>query len=104
HMLSIAASLSSGIRVNFGTMTKPLHMGRAAEHGVVAAELAMRVVTGGDEGLDGQWGFFQVLGGGADLDRLVPALGKPYAIVSPGVSVKPYPCGSLSHPRLDAML
>ena len=104
HMLSIAASLSSGIRVNFGTMTKPLHMGRAAENGVFAAELAVRGFTGGDDGLDGQWGFFQVLGGGADLDRLVPVLGKPYAIVNPGVSVKPYPCGSLSHPSLDAML
>ena len=63
-----------------------------------------RGFTGGDDGLDGQWGFFQVLGGGADLDRLVPVLGKPYSIVSPGVSIKPYPCGSLSHPSLDAML
>ena len=45
-----------------------------------------------------------MLGGGADLDRLIPALGKPYTIVSPGVSVKPYPCGSLSHPTMDAML
>ncbi len=104
HLLAIAASLSSGIRVNFGTMTKPLHMGRAAENGVFAAELALRGFTGGDDGLDGQWGFFQVFGGGADLDRLVPVLGKPYSIVNPGVSVKPYPCGSLSHPSLDAML
>src|SRR5262249_23138881 len=104
HMLAIAASLSSGIRVNFGTMTKPLHAARAAENGIFAAELAAKGFTGGDDGLDGQWGFFQVFGGGADLDRLVPALGKPYSIINPGVSVKPYPCGSLSHPSLDAML
>jgi 2-methylcitrate dehydratase PrpD len=104
HMLAIAASMSSGIRVNFGSMTKPLHAGRAAENGVVAAELASRGFTGGDEGLDGRWGFFQVFGGGADLDRLLPALGKPFSIVNPGVSVKPYPCGSLSHPSMDAML
>jgi 2-methylcitrate dehydratase PrpD len=104
HTLSIAASLSSGIRVNFGTMTKPLHMGRAAQNGVFAAELASRGFTGGDDGLDGQWGFFQVFGGGADLGRLLPVLGRPYSIVKPGVSVKPYPCGSLSHPSLDAML
>jgi 2-methylcitrate dehydratase PrpD len=104
HMLSIASSCSSGIRVNFGTMTKPLHMGRAAQNGVFAAELAARGFTGGDDGLDGQWGFFQVFGGGADLDRLVPVMGKPYSIISPGVSIKPYPCGSLSHPSLDAML
>jgi 2-methylcitrate dehydratase PrpD len=104
HMLAIASSLSAGIRVNFGSMTKPLHAARASENGVVAAELAARGFTGGDDGLDGQWGFFQVLGGGADLDRLIPVLGRPYSIVSPGVSFKPYPCGSLSHPSLDAML
>jgi 2-methylcitrate dehydratase PrpD len=104
HVLAITSSLSSGIRVNFGTMTKPLHVGRAGENGVFAAEIAAKGFTGGDDGLDGPWGFFQVLGGGADLDRLVPALGKPHTIVDPGVSVKPYPCGSLSHPSMDAML
>jgi 2-methylcitrate dehydratase PrpD len=104
HMLTIASSMSSGIRVNFGSMTKPLHSARAAENGVVAAELASRGFTGGDEGLDGRWGFFEVFGGGVDLDRLIPVLGKPYAIVSPGSSFKPYPCGSLSHPTMDAML
>jgi 2-methylcitrate dehydratase PrpD len=104
HLLAITGSLSSGIRVNFGSMTKPLHAARAAENGVVAAELASRGFTGGDEGIDGRWGFFQVFAGGVDLDRIVPVLGKPYTIVNPGVSFKPYPCGSLSHPSLDAML
>jgi 2-methylcitrate dehydratase PrpD len=104
HTLTIASGVASGIRVNFGSMSKPLHVGRAAENGVFAAELASRGFTGGAEGLDGKWGFFQVFGGGAELDRLVPVLGKPYAIVNPGVSIKPYPCGSLSHPTMDAML
>jgi 2-methylcitrate dehydratase PrpD len=104
HMLAIAASLAGGIRVNFGSMTKPLHVARAAENGVFAAELAAGGFTGGDDGLDGQWGFFQVFGGGADLDRILHVLGRPYAIVNPGVSVKPYPCGVLSHSSMDAML
>jgi 2-methylcitrate dehydratase PrpD len=104
HMLTIASSMSSGLRVNFGSMTKPLHAARAAENGVVAAELASRGFTGGDEGLDGRWGFFEVFGGGVDLDRLIPVLGRPYTIVNPGTSFKPYPCGSLSHPTMDAML
>ncbi len=104
HALGIAASLSAGIRVNFGSMTKPLHAGRAAENGVTAAELAGRGFTAGDDGLDGEWGFFQVLGGGADLPRILGALGKPFSIVDPGVSFKPYPCGSLGHPTMDAML
>jgi 2-methylcitrate dehydratase PrpD len=104
HALGIAASMSSGIRVNFGSMTKPLHAGRAAENGVTAAELASRGFTAGDDGLDGEWGFFQVMGGGADVPRIVPALGRPFSIVDPGVSFKPYPCGSLGHPTMDAML
>ena len=104
HALGIAASLSAGIRVNFGSMTKPLHAGRAAENGDTAAELAARGFTAGDDALDGEWGFFQVLGGGADVPRIVGALGKPYSIVDPGVSFKPYPCGSLGHPTMDAML
>ena len=104
HILAITASLSSGIRVNFGSMSKPLNVARAGENGVFAAELAARGFTGGDFGLDGPWGYFQVFGGGADLDRLVGVLGKPWSIVTPGVSFKPYPCGSLSHPSMDAML
>ena len=104
HMLAIAASLSAGIRVNFGSMSKPLNAARAAENGVFAAELAAHGFTGGENGLDGQWGFFQVLGDGADLDRLVGKLGQPWSIVNPGVSFKPYPCGSLSHPSMDAMM
>jgi 2-methylcitrate dehydratase PrpD len=104
HAVGIAAGTAAGIRVNFGTMTKPLHAGRAAENGVFAATLAARGFTSGDDALDGQWGYFQVLGGGAEPDRLVGVLGRPYAIINPGVSVKPYPCGSLSHPSMDAML
>src|SRR3712207_1831659 len=38
--LSVAGSQSAGLRENFGTMTKPFHAGRAAESGVVAAQLA----------------------------------------------------------------
>jgi 2-methylcitrate dehydratase PrpD len=104
HAIGIAASLAAGLRVNFGSMTKPLHAGRAAENGIVAATLASEGFTAGEDGLDGRWGYFQVLGGGAELHRLIGALGRPHAIVDPGVSVKPYPCGSLSHPSMDAML
>jgi 2-methylcitrate dehydratase PrpD len=105
HALAIAASMASGIRVNFGTMTKPLHVGRASQNGVVAAELAAKGFTGGHDALDPPWGFFQVFsfGDGFDADRIVGTLGNPYTIVSPGVSIKPYPCGVLGHPTMDAM-
>ena len=104
HAIGIAASCAAGLRVNFGSMTKPLHAGRAAENGIVAAMLAAAGFTAGEDGLDGRWGYFQVLGGGAEPHRIIGALGQPHSIVTPGVSVKPYPCGSLSHPSMDAML
>ena len=104
HAIGITASMSSGIRVSFGTMTKPLHVGRAAFNGVTAAELAAKGFTAGAGALDGQWGFFQVTGGGFEADRIVGALGRPWTIVSPGVSIKPYPCGCLGHPTMDALL
>jgi 2-methylcitrate dehydratase PrpD len=105
HTLAIAASSAAGIRVNFGTMTKPLHVGRAAHNGVVAAELAARGFSGGHDALDPPWGFFQVFshGEGFDADRIVGRLGDPPTIVWPGVSIKPYPCGVLGHPTMDAM-
>ncbi len=104
HAIGITASMAAGIRVNFGTMTKPLHVGRAACNGVTAAELAARGFTSGADALDGQWGFFQVTGGGFDEERIVGMLGQPWTIVRPGVSIKPYPCGCLGHPTMDAML
>ncbi|HEU4617096.1 MAG TPA: MmgE/PrpD family protein, partial [Gammaproteobacteria bacterium] len=105
HALAIAASSASGIRVNFGSMTKPLHVGRAAQNGVVAAELAAQGFTGGAGALDPPWGFFGAFshGGGFDEERIVGKLGRPHSIVSPGVSIKPYPCGVLGHPTMDAM-
>lgn len=105
HMLAIAASSASGIRVNFGSMTKPLHVGRAAQNGVVAAELAARGFTGGNDALDPPWGFFSTFshGKGFDAERIFGRLGNPYTITSPGVSIKPYPCGVLGHPTMDAM-
>lgn len=105
HMLAIAASSASGIRVNFGSMTKPLHVGRAAQNGIVAAQLAARGFTGGGDALDPPWGFFASFshGEGFDADRIIGKLGNPHTIVWPGVSIKPYPCGVLGHPTMDAM-
>jgi 2-methylcitrate dehydratase PrpD len=106
NALAVVSSMSSGIRLNFGTMTKPLHVGRAAQNGVIAVELAARGHTGGRDALESPWGFFRVftMSAGWDPSRLVGALGNPPSIVSPGVSLKPYPCGSLGHPSMDAML
>ncbi len=100
----IAASFAAGIRCNFGTMTKPLHVGRAAENGVTAALLAARGFTADPDALDGPWGFFSVHGGGVSGEKIGQGFGKTWSIVEPGVSIKPYPCGVLTHPTIDLML
>jgi len=103
--LGIAASFAAGIRCNFGTMTKPLHVGRAAENGVTAAMLADKGYTADKHALDGPWGYFAVQGGGVTVEKLEKeSFGKPWSIVEPGVSIKPYPCGVLTHPTIDLML
>jgi 2-methylcitrate dehydratase PrpD len=100
----IAASFAAGIRCNFGTMTKPLHVGRAAENGVTAALLGARGFTADPDALDGPWGFYAVYGGGVSADKTLQGFGKTWSIVQPGVSIKPYPCGVLTHPTIDLML
>ncbi|MEQ8369940.1 MAG: MmgE/PrpD family protein [Alphaproteobacteria bacterium] len=103
HALGITASLASGIRANFGTMTKPLHVGRAAENGVTAVRLAARGFTADPDALDGPWGFMAVTGGGLSPHKLAQGFGRTWSITEPGVSIKPYPCGVLTHPTLDLM-
>ncbi|MDP3061828.1 MAG: MmgE/PrpD family protein [Chloroflexota bacterium] len=104
HAIGIAASKSAGIRAAFGTMTKPYHAGAAAENGVVAARLAALGWRADPNALDGKWGFFQVAGGGGLPEVIRGRMGNPHTLVNPGVSIKPYPCGSLAHPSMDAML
>lgn len=104
HALGVAASLAAGIRANFGTMTKPLHVGRAAENGVTAAILAARGFTADPAVLDGPWGFFAVMGEGFDRSKPSQGFGGTFTIVDPGVSIKPFPSGILTHQSMDAML
>jgi 2-methylcitrate dehydratase PrpD len=102
--LGIAASMASGLRENFGTMTKPLHAGRAAENGVTAALLARDGFTAATNILEAPRGFFNAMAGGYDESKLSGRFGAPYFIKEPGISIKPYPSGSLSHPAQDLIL
>ena len=102
--LAIAASQAAGLRENFGTMTKPFHAGRAAEAGVIAADLARAGWTATDKILESPRGFFQAHGGGYELDALHGKLGNPWTFMDPGVSIKPHPSGSLTHPGMTKML
>ena len=101
--LGIGASQAAGLRENFGTMTKPFHAGRAAESGVVAADLALRGWTAAEDILEAPRGFFQAAGGGYDPASIDGALGRPWSFEGPGVSIKPHPSGSLTHPGMRVM-
>ncbi len=103
--LGIAASLASGVRQNFGTMTKPLHAGWAAHNGVIAATLAGRGFTADSAALEGESGLLSAASGDARLNsRALSRLGDPWEIVSPGIGVKLYPCCYATHRAIDAAL
>lgn len=103
--IGIAASSSCGLRQNFGTMTKPFHAGNAARGGVMAAMLAQRGFTADREILENPFGFFNLFCGKGKyrLDN-IEKLGHPFDIISPGVSIKKYPCCGGTHSSIDAIL
>ncbi|MEP6997579.1 MAG: MmgE/PrpD family protein [Betaproteobacteria bacterium] len=102
--LSLGATQAAGLRENFGTMTKPFHAGRAAESGVVAVELAALGFSASPNGLEADRGFFRAAGGGYSAEMIDGKLGNPWAFAFPGVSIKPHPSGSLTHPGMAVML
>lgn len=102
--LGIAGSQSAGLRENFGTMMKPVHAGRAAESGVVAAEFAALGFTATSNILEAPRGFFRAAGGGYDEGSIRGKLGQPWTFQDPGISIKPHPSGSLTHPGMTKML
>ncbi|MEM7020787.1 MAG: MmgE/PrpD family protein [Pseudomonadota bacterium] len=68
--LGLAASQSSGLKANFGTMTKPFHAGHAAERGLLSARLALRGFTANPESFAGKQGLVEAAAqGGEHLDR-----------------------------------
>jgi 2-methylcitrate dehydratase PrpD len=101
--IGIAGSASSGVRENFGTMTKPLHSGRAAENAVFAASLAEMGFTSAPTILEGARGYFMTGAGAYNPDELVGKLGNPWNYVAQRVAIKPYPCGNLQQPAMDKL-
>src|SRR5712664_680889 len=104
HTFGLVASQSGGLRENFGTMTKPFQAGHAAESGLVSAELVALGWTAAGQILEADRGFFHAFGGSYDPASIMNRLGKPWTFASPGISLKPYPSGSLSHPAMTEMM
>src|SRR4051812_43251807 len=101
----IASSMSSGLRRNFGTMTKPLHTGIAARSALTAFNLATAGFSAAPDVLEAQAGFFSSYGvNQSSPDITVKGLGKPFIIVEPGLALKKFPCCYASHRAIDGLL
>jgi 2-methylcitrate dehydratase PrpD len=98
--LGIAASLTSGLSQNFGTMVKPLHLGNAAKNGVMAADLAAAGFTANPEILDEQGGLF----GALTAAEARETLGKTFRFSEPGIAFKAYACPYSSQRAVEAVI
>ena len=105
--LALSASFASGIKSNFGTMAKPLHVGQCARNGLLAARLAQRGFTANTRSVfEHEHGFLDVFNGPGtyDTSRAIAAWAAPLDIVRPGIAIKQYPCCGSTHPAIDALL
>jgi 2-methylcitrate dehydratase PrpD len=101
HALSAAAAQAAGLREMFGSMSKSLHAGKAAANGLYGALLAQRGWVSAQEGLEGRRGYWAVLSDRMDPTRAVVDLGQRWELRQDGL--KPYACGVVSHPTIDAV-
>jgi len=103
--LGIAGSLACGLRQNFGTMTKPLHVGNASKNGIFAALLAQKGFTAYEDILDATYGYCKVFSGKEDIDyeKWAKFFGKPLVLSLPNVGLKKYPSCFATHQALDVI-
>lgn len=103
--LGIAASFASGLKSNFGSMTKPLHVGHGNRNGLYAALLAQEGFTSNAHAFEHKQGFLEVFNGPGtyDIDRMLADWGQPFDLVSVGVGLKKHPCCGSTHASIEAM-
>jgi len=104
--LAIAASQASGLKANFGTMTKPFHVGHTLRNGMLATLLAENGLSAGDDVFDHAQGYFRVFNGDGAFDatRALADWGAPWDVVATGPGLKQYPCCGSTHPAIDCLL
>jgi len=102
HALGNAGAQSAGLWqfLETGAMTKHLHAGRAAEAGVLAADLARLGFTGPPAILEGAKGFFAATCPDADPQAVVRDPDAPWQLLQ--TSLKPWPSCRHTHPAVDA--
>jgi 2-methylcitrate dehydratase PrpD len=98
--LGIAGTTSSGFREMFGTHCKSFHPGRAAQNGLLAALLAEKNFTSSNQVLEAKRGFANVMSTKQDYSRITEGLGKTFEVSLN--SYKPFACGIVIHPSIDA--
>ena len=105
HALGIAGSMSAGLlafsKATHGTAVKRMHMGRACEAGVVAAQLAQEGMTGPETILEGRFGFLQTYCREADVAALTQGLGEDWQTLR--VCLKRYPCHVTAQAAMQAL-
>ena len=104
NALAIAASHASGLKENFGSMTKPYHAGHAARNGILAAQLAREGLTASETALEGRQGYVAAFGASHGLDQALEGLGHAWQLLGSGIAVKPYPSCALTHSAIDALI
>src|SRR5262249_44833596 len=102
YALGIAATQAAGMQQNRGTMCKSFHAGKAAQNGIVAALLAERGFDSSQEIIEGKRGFARIYSDVATPEQLADGLGGPWLIETNGH--KPYACGVVLHPLIDAVI
>ncbi len=103
--LGLAGSLSSGLlaftKAKGGAQVKKLHLGRAAESGVLAARLAAEGVNGPETVLEGRFGFLETYCRDGDAARLTAVLGTEWE--TRNICIKSYPCHVTAHTPVRAL-
>jgi 2-methylcitrate dehydratase PrpD len=100
--IGIALSQAAGFRAMHGSLVTPMMPAQAAQTGMRAALLAQAGVSSSSTPLEGRYGFLSVYSEEPDLDALVGDLGTRWEILRN--TYKPYPCGIVIHPIIDACL
>jgi 2-methylcitrate dehydratase PrpD len=102
NALGAAGTQAAGLKSVYGSMGKALHPGKAAMDGMLAALLAREGFTASTSILEHERGFLRVLSPSADIDVLTRGLGTEWMLPENGF--KPYACGSLTHPTIEAIV
>src|SRR6195256_326524 len=102
YAIGIAATQAAGMQQNRGTMCKSFHAGKAAANGVLAALLAERGFDSSQEIIEGKKGFARIYSDIAAPEQLTAGLDRGWVIETNGH--KPYACGVVLHPLIDAVI